>query len=172
MTAVLRFKASAAHPQSGAAPGGRLECRPVPAMRIDRQNKPILAYPDDHPAKAFLLGHRDFCNRWVAFELNHPPEADPTWHSATRGKRMTLSGVLYMYFAFTPILRGWLDQPPEPSGEEEVGIKEIAECEQLLEEARVAAVATGSELAQHIIAEAQHVLTLWRTCIVARQTRL
>ena len=81
-------------------------------MKIDPANNPILSFSDSHPAKRFLILHQEFNRRWVGFEISYstrPAIPDLEWCSDQTNGPVKLSGLLYKYISFTPVLSEWLE---------------------------------------------------------------
>ena len=140
-------------------------------MKIDPANKPLLRLADDHPAKAFLLAHREFKERWVGFEIQWPQRAgipDLVWHSDIENRELRLSGVLYKYISYTPVLTDWLNPSPTLSDHERWSLSQIDTIEALIEEAKSESSEARDEFHAQLFHELQVLLDIWRRSITQR----
>lgn len=139
---------------------------------ISRENRKILDFDDDHPAKRFLVEHEKFCRECVGFEVvysGRPAIADVTWISdVLQGRSALLSHVLYKYLSFTPVLIGWIDSSADTSEADGHDMANINVCRRLLLEAKIEAGKSGNMCAEAIIDRAEAIVDLWEASIKAR----
>ena len=143
------------------------------SMRIHLDNKPILALPDNHPAKRFLLNHAEFCSQWIGFEISYPDKEefpDLVWHSKSQNKSVCLSDILYKYISFTPVLSDWVLNPKTQTESEKTYLVTIAVISTLINEAQSCCPGQIQPFHNSLIRSLLRLLNNWESSITARIT--
>ena len=140
-------------------------------MRIDPANKPILSYPDTHPAKLFLLAHQGFNRKWVGFEIgysNGPSLPDLMWNSILTDRIQRLSGLLYKYVSYTPVLHQWLNPTSTLSDLEQQNLNTIDLVSELINEAERMCADQIQAFHKEMFKDLRELLQVWNHSITQR----
>jgi hypothetical protein len=143
-------------------------------LRIDPENDPLAALPDDHPAKRVLIARaicqRDCAGREIEFLGQEGQAFDQVWQSAVDGRPRRFSEFVYEFVCFDLILTEWLERPPVMTASEREALAEFPRLQALLAECRAAATAEQNQPVLEALPKAEAFVAAWEASIRARLT--
>jgi len=140
-------------------------------MKIDPANNPILSFSDSHPAKRFLILHQEFNRRWVGFEISYstrPAIPDLEWCSDQTNGTVKLSGLLYKFISFTPVLVEWLESSHTLSEYEQQSLDTIRLIHHLINTAERDCLDQIKPVHHEMMQELRMLLAAWEHSITIR----
>ena len=138
-------------------------------MHVRRLNKPIFAFPSDHPARQFLEAFIKCFRECIGRELD---DIDQRWFSETDGRICTFSSFAYENLAFDIEMDGWLSGASQITASEQATLSKIPRLVALMEECRPAAIADGNSPVVQMCDQVIELFRLWTAAIKFRLQQL
>ena len=139
---------------------------------IHPKNRPILAFPANHPARATLLARlecqRQCAGREIPWPGNEESAVDQQWQSSVDGRMWRFSGLVYSFVCFDLILSEWIDHPLHVTDSEKATLKKLPEIHALLNECQAAAMRDANSPVLDMIPLVRTFFSLWEQAIRLR----
>jgi hypothetical protein len=139
---------------------------------IRRMNRKVLAFPDWHPAKMFLLAflqcRRDCIGQHHSFDGQSP--IDQAWISSADGKQWLFSEFAYMFLAFDVELDGFENDAPKLTDSEIAILEQLPYLRLLMRDCTEAAKREGNKEILKMNKQVLEMLGLWEDCIRFRES--
>ena len=141
--------------------------------RIHPKNRPIRAFPPDHPAHATLIAHlecRHTCvGREISFHGQERDAVDQQWYSAVDQRVWRFSSLVYTFVSFELILSEWID--PDYQLNAAQTLAHTAKVLALLAECEIAAQQDNNLPVLEMILKVQRFFRLWESAIHLHLTK-
>jgi hypothetical protein len=142
------------------------------ADHIYRLNRPLFSFPEEHPARRFLIAfmkcQRECVGREIGYKDEEQLAVDQEWFSSRDLRTWTFSSFAYQYLSYAIELDGWLTSAMSPTEEEIATLERLPHYRCLMSECKERCVADNNAAVMHMVQQVEHVIDLWDTCIKER----
>jgi hypothetical protein len=140
--------------------------------RIHPKNAPVLAFSEEHPARAALEARLECQRECAGREISAPSQqiasVDQEWRSAVDGRVWRFSSLVYTFVCFDLVLSEWIEHPPRLTETEEAALVKLPETRLLLDECEAAAQGVANNPVLQMIPKVRRFFLLWEQAIRLR----